>query len=68
MKDVFLTEYNEQKTMATFKDEYIEEGSLRTLFGLVKDGILTLAEAAKRARMTEDEFSTKLVKENDDEE
>ena len=54
--------------MATFKDEYIEEGSLRTLFGLVKDGILTLAEAAKRARMTEDEFSTKLVKENDDEE
>ena len=65
---MFLTEYNEQKTMATFKDEYIEEGSLRTLFGLVKDGILTLAEAAKRARMTEDEFSTKLVKENDDEE
>ena len=65
---MLLTEYNEQKTMATFKDEYIEEGSLRTLFGLVKDGILTLAEAAKRARMTEDEFSTKLVKENDDEE
>ncbi len=65
---MFLTEYNEQKTMATFKDEHIEEGSLRTLFGLVKDGILTLAEAAKRAHMTEDEFSTKLVKGNDDDE
>jgi predicted transposase YdaD len=26
VKDVFLTEYNEQKTMAAFRDEYIAEG------------------------------------------
>jgi hypothetical protein len=33
VKDVFLTEYNEQKTMAAFRDEYIAEGLEK---GLVK--------------------------------
>ena len=32
------------------------EGILSTLAGLVKDGILTLSEAAKRANMTNEEF------------
>ena len=32
------------------------EGILSTLAGLVKDGILTLSEAAKRADMTNEEF------------
>jgi hypothetical protein len=30
-----------------------KEGILETLFGLVKDGIITISEAAKRADMTE---------------
>ena len=32
---------------------------LSALFNLVKDGILTLAEAAKRADMTPEEFQAK---------
>jgi hypothetical protein len=73
VKDVFLTEYNEQKTMAAFRDEGYEEGKaegrtegieigeLRTLAGLVKDGILTLADASKRMNMTEEEFTAKAA-------
>lgn len=36
-----------------------EEGILETLIGLVKDGILTIADAAKRADMTVPEFEEK---------
>lgn len=36
--------------------EGVEEGVLKTLISLVKDGILTLADAAKRANMTVPEF------------
>jgi hypothetical protein len=36
------------------------EGTLETLFGLVKDGILTLSEAAKRADMTEAIFAENM--------
>ena len=39
--------------------EGIEKGVLKTLIGLVKDGILTLADAAKRADMTVSEFKKK---------
>jgi predicted transposase/invertase (TIGR01784 family) len=41
--------------------EGIEIGKLRTLAGLVKDGILTLADAAKRVHMTEEEFNSKIT-------
>ena len=41
------------------KEEGIEEGILKTLIGLVKDGILTIADAAKRANMTVPEFEEK---------
>ena len=74
---MFLTEYNEQKTMAAFRDEGykegrvegraegreegIEIGELRTLTGLVKKGRLTLAEAAEEAHMTEEEFTAKIT-------
>jgi hypothetical protein len=37
-----------------------QEGTIETLFGLVKDGILTLSEAAKRAGMTEALFAEKV--------
>ena len=39
-----------------FRAEGKIEGILSTLAGLVKDGILTLSEAAKRANMTNEEF------------
>jgi len=37
-----------------------EEGFLEALVGLVKDGILTIADAAKRANMTAAEFEQKM--------
>jgi hypothetical protein len=39
-----------------------EEGIFETLFGLVKDGILTVSEAAKRANMTEASFTEYMEK------
>jgi hypothetical protein len=42
------------------KSEGREEGKLETLFELVKDNILTISEAAKRADMTEALFKEKM--------
>ena len=38
------------------------EGIISTLFGLVKDGILSLSDAAKRAGMSVAEFEEKSAK------
>ena len=39
------------------REEYgYDKGKLETLFGLVRDGDLTLAKAAKRAQMTVPQF------------
>ena len=43
----------------------IEKGVLKTLFGLVKDGLLSLAVAAERANMTIEEFKEKTAELND---
>ena len=40
--------------------EGINEGVLKTLFGLVRDGILSVADAASRADLTEDVFCAKM--------
>ena len=39
----------------------VEKGVLKTLFGLVKDGLLSLAVAAERANMTVEEFKEKTA-------
>jgi hypothetical protein len=44
------------------RNEGIKEGKLQTLFDLVTDGILTISEAAKRANMTEANFSENMQK------
>ena len=41
------------------KNEGRNEGILDTLVGLVKDGFISLAEAAKRVNMTVSEFEDK---------
>ncbi len=64
-----LTEYNEERTLAQTRkeaftdgrEEGIEIGALRILIGLVKDGILSLAEAAARAQMSVEEFESKAA-------
>ncbi len=70
-----ITEYDELRTfaeqreegriegimegIAKGKKEGIEIGGLSMLVGLVKDGILTTIDAAKRANMTVAEFEEK---------
>ena len=50
-----ITEYND----ARFRDEMKEEGRAELLVELVKDGILSVAEAASRANMEVAEFEAK---------
>ena len=40
----------------------IEQGTLRTLFGLYQDNLISLQEAAHRASLTEDEFLNEVQK------
>ena len=67
VKRMCITEYDEARTFAEQREEGKaegreegrEEGVLATLIGLVKDGILTVVDAAKRANMTVDDFEAK---------
>ena len=67
VKRMCITEYDEAKTFAEQREEGREEGRregreegiLATLIGLVKKGILTLAQAAEEAHMTVAEFEAK---------
>ena len=54
-----ITEYDEEKTLRGRYEEGIEKGRIKTLAELVKDGILTIVQAAARAQMTEEEFIEK---------
>ena len=73
---MFITEYDEERAFAEQREDAREEGraegiaegmekgrmegTLLTLFGLVKDGLLTLAQAAERAHMPEAEFKLQM--------
>ncbi|MDE7122076.1 MAG: hypothetical protein K2O42_07960, partial [Oscillospiraceae bacterium] len=63
VKHMCITEYDESRTLAEQREEGRAEGKaegvLNTLLELVKDGILTLSDAAKRANMTVAEFEEK---------
>ena len=59
VKRMCITEYDEARTFAEQREEGREEGVLATLIGLVKDGILTVVDAAKRANMTVADFEAK---------
>ena len=56
-RDKAIRDYENE--MAIARSEGREEGFLNALIGLVKDGILPIAEAAKRANMTVPEFEEK---------
>ncbi len=59
VKRMCITEYDEARTFAEQREEGREEGVLATLIGLVKKGILTLAQTAEEAHMTVAEFEAK---------
>lgn len=51
-----LTEFNEEEFVANRRAEGEQIGMIRAYALLVKDGLLSLAEAAKRANMSEEDF------------
>ena len=65
VKGMLLTEYNEAETMELFKEEGRregrQEGAFEMLVTLVKDGLLNIKEAAKRAGITEETFRQKMA-------
>ena len=68
VKNMCITEYDEERTLAELREEYKEEykeegraeGKLDTLAELVKDGLLTPAQAAERVHMSVPEFQAHL--------
>ena len=60
VKGMLLTEYNEAEQMELFKEDGRREGILDTLVSLVKDGILTIKDAAARAGVSEDIIQKKI--------
>ena len=47
------------------RTEGLVEGMISTLTTLVRDGLLDMAEGAKRANMTQEEFERKVIKEGE---
>ena len=64
VKGMLLTEYNEAEQMELFKEDGRREGRvegiLDTLASLVKDGILSIKDAAARAGVSEDIIKKKI--------
>ena len=69
VKGMLLTEYKEAETMQLFKEEGRAEGRaegeargiLKTLACLVRDGLLSVVDAASRAGLTEREFTSRMA-------
>ena len=61
VKGMLLTEFNEAEQMELFKEDGRREGIIETLISLVKDGILSIKDAAKRAGITETAFEQKMA-------
>lgn len=67
VRNMCITEYDEERTLAEQRAEGREEGRaegreegvILTLTNLVKNGLLTLSQAAETANMTVSEFETK---------
>ena len=62
---MYITEYDQDRALAEWKEEGREEGreegGLKMLAGLVKKGILTLSQAVEQAQMTEPEFKARVA-------
>ena len=68
LKNMFITEYDEEKAFAEQKAEGRaegmaigeEKGKMKAFIGLVKDGLLTVAHAAEKVNMTVPEFEAAM--------
>ena len=70
VKGMLLTEYNEAKQMELVKEEALAEGLakrrtegiVQTLVSLVKEGLLSKEEAARRSNLSPAEFEAAMAK------
>ncbi len=58
---MFLTEWNQEKVLEKERQEGRAEGIIVTLISLVRDGILSVKGAAKRAGISETSFEQKMA-------
>ena len=49
-----------QEGMSIGLSQGLEQGELKTLYGLVQDGIMTIQDAATRKHLTTEEFQERL--------
>ena len=59
--DMVTFKWDDKRAREIAKEEGLEEGMLKTLCGLVKDGILSNMDAAKRAGMSLEEFTKAIA-------
>ena len=56
-----ITEFNRERHETKLRAESKAEGMLLNLADLVEDGLLTLTQAAKKAKMTKEKFKAKVA-------
>ena len=61
VKTMLLTEYNESETNEMFKEEGRTEGAIEMLVSLVKDGIISIKDAAARVGLSEASFKKEMA-------
>ena len=59
MKELKTTEGG-ASAVSEVMQRYMDQAVLETLIALVKDGLISLEEAAKRAHLTEEEFKEQM--------
>lgn len=59
--NVSLTEFNEEEFVRNRREEGHRQGVIDTLVSLVKEGMISLAQAAKKANMSEEDFKRKFL-------
>ena len=59
---MLLREFDVEKYERSLREEGKFQGSLSMMNNLVKDGILTLSEAARRVSMTEEDYAEQIRK------
>ena len=56
-----VLELESERLISKGREEGREEGKLQQLIELVKDGLLTINDAARRAKMSEEKFKGLLL-------
>ena len=61
VKNMFLTEYDEVKTMNAFRAEWLAEGESQMIYSMVQDGDILPSLGAKRLHIAEDQLKLNMI-------